>query len=165
MSFWSSLRKITLKGVVKDVEKVALPLIGAAVAGPIGGAIAGSIGSAVSGGHPSSGMPSSPASPTVPSSSDGGILGGIKTLGGDLAGAAGTIGSAEIDRLRRAISGAFGAIGTDINNIATGVKTGASGAGAAIRNSNPTSAAGSSASLWVIVAVIIGALVLFKGKK
>ena len=175
MSFFGdigkSLKKITLKGTVKAVEKVAAVAVPLVVAGPAGGLLGGLVGAAVSG-KPRASDPTPPEayglaalSGASSSSSSGGILGAVKNLGAELVDAAKRIGSAEAGRIKSATTGAVNAAVQDVINIATGVKRGSQAAAGAIKNSPPTSPAATGAMLWVGVA-IVGALFLFaRGRK
>ena len=174
MSFFSDVgkafKKITFKGTVKAVEKVAAVAVPLVVAGPAGGLLGGLVGAAVSG-KPRASDPTPPeayglaALSSSSSSPAGGIFGAVKNLGSELIDAAKRLGSAEADRVKSATTGAINAAVQDVLNIATGVKKGSQAAAGAVRNAPPTEPAATGAMLWVVVAIVVAVLFIARGRK
>lgn len=175
MSFISdigkSLKKITLKGTVKAVEKVAAVALPLVVAGPAGGIIGGLIGAAVSA-KPSASDPTPPEayglaalSGATSSSTSGGILGAVKNLGSELIDAAKRLGTAEVDRVKSATTGAVNAAVQDVLNLATGIKKGSQAAAGAVNSSPPTQPAVAGVTMWMLLAIGLAVLFLVRGKK
>ena len=176
MSFFSdvgkALKKITFKGTVRAVEKVATVAVPLVVAGPAGGILGGLIGAAVSPRASSSDATPPEAyglaaltSSSSSSSSAGGILGAVRNLGGELVDAAKRLGSAEAGRIRSATTGAVNAAVQDVLNLATGIRKGSQAAAGAVANSPPTEPAAVGAMMWVAIAIVIAIVVFARGRK
>jgi hypothetical protein len=165
----SALRKITLKGVIKDVAKVASVVVPFAVAGPLGGLAGAAIGAAVKPKQTSAdatppeayGLPL----PAGSSASSTGLGGAIRSLGSSLIDAVKKLGSAESGRIQNATQSAVDAAIQDVLNIATGIRRGSSAAAGAIANSPTGQPAGLGGIAWIAIAIVIAVLLLMKGKR